>query len=164
MERCWGLPFLHALTKTALWWLNYWKSVFSGSLDLDRQNKNSDFPGQVDGAMKTTLHLTEFDDIIDPVEVYSLLGFKISKDLTKISRIWSLFLALTACASRQFTVGSRAFIKLESLESINKEEREIFENLALSIFTKHNPKDSRAQKAECTNCETLIPDYCQVKI
>lgn len=30
--------------------------------------------GQIDAAMKTALHLTEFDDIVDPVEVYSLLG------------------------------------------------------------------------------------------
>uniref|UniRef100_A0A1I7X3U0 RING-type domain-containing protein n=1 Tax=Heterorhabditis bacteriophora TaxID=37862 RepID=A0A1I7X3U0_HETBA len=32
------------------------------------------FDGNHDGAMKTSLYLTEFEDILDPVEVYSLLG------------------------------------------------------------------------------------------
>ena len=30
--------------------------------------------GRVDAATKTALHLREYDDIIDPVEIYSLLG------------------------------------------------------------------------------------------
>lgn len=32
------------------------------------------FVGNVDGAMKTALHLTDYDDILDPLEIYSLLG------------------------------------------------------------------------------------------
>lgn len=42
--------------------------------DFEFSNRNSQRTGQIDPAMKTALHLTEFDDIIDPVEVYSLLG------------------------------------------------------------------------------------------
>lgn len=30
--------------------------------------------GNVDAAMKTALHLTDYDDIIDPLEIYSILG------------------------------------------------------------------------------------------
>ncbi|KAI0210975.1 WD repeat-containing protein 35 [Lamellibrachia satsuma] len=75
------------------------------------------FEGQVDSATKTALHLREYDDIIDPVEIYSLL-------------------ALVSCNSRAFGICSKAFIKLESLESLTKEQRQNFEELALDIFTK----------------------------
>uniref|UniRef100_A0A914X385 WD repeat-containing protein 35 n=1 Tax=Plectus sambesii TaxID=2011161 RepID=A0A914X385_9BILA len=101
------------------------------------------YQGNVDAAMKTTLHLTDYDDILDPLEIFSLL-------------------ALASCAARQFSVCSRAFIKLESVEGMAQAERDAFQKLALDIFTKNSPKDNRTGKAECTGCETLIPDYCQV--
>ncbi|XP_070533961.1 WD repeat-containing protein 35-like isoform X2 [Ptychodera flava] len=99
--------------------------------------------GYVDASMKTALHLREYEDIIDPVDIYSLLG-------------------LAACANRAFGTCSKAFIKLESLETITTEHRQQYEELALDIFTKHSPKDTRANKAECTSCETMIPDWCAV--
>lgn len=35
---------------------------------------NVRYLGNVDGAMKTALHLTDYDDILDPLEIFSLLG------------------------------------------------------------------------------------------
>ncbi|CAG5134548.1 unnamed protein product, partial [Candidula unifasciata] len=74
------------------------------------------YDGYVDAAMRTALHLRDFDDVIDPVNIYSLL-------------------ALAACANRAFNVCSKAFIKLESLDSLSPEQRHHYEELALEIFT-----------------------------
>uniref|UniRef100_A0A915KVF2 Uncharacterized protein n=1 Tax=Romanomermis culicivorax TaxID=13658 RepID=A0A915KVF2_ROMCU len=102
------------------------------------------FEGNVDAAMKTALHLIEFDDILDPLEIYSIL-------------------ALTSCANRQFSVCSRAFIKLESMENLAEEERAAYEKLALNIFTKYGAKDTKtSNKTECASCESMIPDFSQM--
>ncbi|KAM3595435.1 uncharacterized protein V6R79_023511 [Siganus canaliculatus] len=82
------------------------------------------YEGYMENAMRTALHLREYEDIIPVVEIYSLL-------------------AICATANRAFGTCSQAFIKLESLESLDSEQRQLYEDLALEIFTKHPPKDSR---------------------
>ncbi|XP_078503870.1 WD repeat-containing protein 35 [Lissotriton helveticus] len=82
------------------------------------------YEGYVDAAMRTSLHLRDYEDIIPAVEIYSLLG-------------------LCSCANRAFGTCSKAFIKLESLETLSSEQRQHYEDLALEIFTKHSPKDTR---------------------
>ncbi|XP_012869217.1 PREDICTED: WD repeat-containing protein 35 [Dipodomys ordii] len=82
------------------------------------------YEGYVDTALKTALHLRDYEDIIPAVEIYSLL-------------------ALCACACRAFGTCSKAFIKLESLDSLTAEQKQQYEDLALEIFTKHIPKDNR---------------------
>ncbi|NXO27829.1 WDR35 protein, partial [Cisticola juncidis] len=79
------------------------------------------YKGSVDAALKTALHLRDYDDIIPAVEIYSLL-------------------ALCACANRAFNTCSKAFVKLESLETLNPEQRQQYEDLALEIFTRYSPK------------------------
>ncbi|ELU14641.1 hypothetical protein CAPTEDRAFT_196031, partial [Capitella teleta] len=69
---------------------------------------------------------------------------------------------LAASATRAFGTCSKAFIKLESLESLTTEQKAQYEELALDIFTKYSPKDQRTGKTECTSCETAIPDWCSV--
>ncbi|CAG9538621.1 unnamed protein product [Cercopithifilaria johnstoni] len=101
------------------------------------------YNGDMDKAMITALHLTDYEDLIDPAEIYSLL-------------------ALSSCAARQFAVCSRAFIKLESLETFTADEKEAYKKLAIKIFTKYPPKDTRMNKVECTGCYAQIEDYCQV--
>ncbi|XP_076457078.1 WD repeat-containing protein 35-like isoform X2 [Babylonia areolata] len=96
--------------------------------------------GYVDAAMRTALHLRDYDDIIDPVDSYSLL-------------------ALAACANRAFGTCSKAFIKLESLEMLSTEQQQQFEELALDVFTKNSPKDARTNKVECSSCGSSIPDW-----
>ncbi|XP_030575104.1 WD repeat-containing protein 35 isoform X3 [Archocentrus centrarchus] len=82
------------------------------------------YDGYLENAMRTALHLREYEDMIPPVEIYSLL-------------------AICAAANNAFGTCSQAFIKLESLESLDPEQRQLYEDLALEIFTKHTPKDSR---------------------
>merc|ERR1719428_255248 len=84
--------------------------------------------------------LSDYDDYIDPLDVYSLL-------------------ALCACANKAFAICSKAFIKLESLDTISEEQRKRFEELALEIFTRHSPKDNRAVMVECVTCGSQIPDW-----
>lgn len=67
------------------------------------------------------LHLRDYEDIIPAVEIYSLL-------------------ALCACANRAFDTCSKAFVKLESLETLKPEQRQQYEELALEIFTRYRPK------------------------
>lgn len=98
------------------------------------------YEGFVDAAMKTALNLREYEDVLNPEDVYSLL-------------------ALASCANRAFGTCSKAFIKLESLEELPEELREEYQELAINIFTKHAPKDSRSNRAECASCETMIPDW-----
>lgn len=99
------------------------------------------YDGESDAAMKTALRLREYEDILNTEDIYCLLG-------------------LSSCINRAFATCSRAFIKLEALEKITESKREDYEELALTIFTKYSPKDSKNSKAECVNCETLVPDWC----
>ncbi|XP_066495950.1 WD repeat-containing protein 35 [Tiliqua scincoides] len=87
------------------------------------------YEGYVDTAMKTALHLRDYEDIIPAVEIYSLL-------------------ALCACANRAFGTCSKAFVKLEVLETLSPEQKQQYEDLALQIFTKHYPKDSKKSELD----------------
>ncbi|XP_071854382.1 WD repeat-containing protein 35-like isoform X2 [Apostichopus japonicus] len=101
------------------------------------------YQGYVDASMKTALQLMDYEDILDPMDIYSLLG-------------------LGACANRSFGVCSKAMSKLESSSSVPDDQRDHYESLAMQIFTKHSPKDARNSKAECPNCETNIFDWTTV--
>ena len=56
--------------------------------------------------MKTALRLANYEDILDPKDIYSLV-------------------ALTSFYNQYYAIASRAFIKLESLPSLSPKEREV---------------------------------------
>uniref|UniRef100_A0A3Q3JRB8 WD repeat-containing protein 35 n=1 Tax=Monopterus albus TaxID=43700 RepID=A0A3Q3JRB8_MONAL len=87
------------------------------------------YEGYKENAMRTALHLREYEDIIPAVEIYSLL-------------------AICSAVNCAFGTCSQAFTKLESLESLEPEQRLLYEELALEIFTKHTPKDSRMMELD----------------
>jgi WD repeat-containing protein 35 len=60
---------------------------------------------------------------------------------------------------RAFGTCSKAFIKLESLEGLSEDQKEEYQELAMDIFIKQAPKDSRSNRAECASCESMIPDW-----
>ena len=101
------------------------------------------YEGYVDAAMKTALHLRDYEDVLNIEDIYSLL-------------------ALSSCANRAFGTCSKAFIRLEALEELTDETKEEYQELAMDIFVKYSPKDSRSNRSECTHCETMIPDTCLV--
>eukprot|EP00053_Salpingoeca_punica_P010039 m.90373 g.90373 ORF g.90373 m.90373 type:complete len:1153 (-) comp15261_c1_seq1:288-3746(-) len=88
------------------------------------------YAGQASDALRTAARLTEYDDILDPVQAYSLL-------------------AIAALANKSYGVCSKAFIRLESLTS---KQREAYEALALQIFTRHPPKDPSSESVKCMKC------------
>ena len=95
----------------------------------------------VDDAMKTALRLMDYEDFLDQEDIYSLI-------------------ALTSCANKNLAIASRAFIKLETLESIPEDRRIQYLELSTDLFSKHVPKESRnIPKVECSSCAAVIPDY-----
>uniref|UniRef100_T1L0Y3 Uncharacterized protein n=1 Tax=Tetranychus urticae TaxID=32264 RepID=T1L0Y3_TETUR len=102
------------------------------------------YAGYYDSAMKTSLNLIDYDDFIDPEDIYSLI-------------------AITSITNSNYYIASKAFIKLESLESIPEERRLSYQDLAISIFTVNQPKESKnLTRSECTYCETMIADWSTI--
>ncbi|CAK8696266.1 unnamed protein product [Clavelina lepadiformis] len=82
------------------------------------------YDGYVDSAMCTAENLTDYEEFLDPVKIHSLL-------------------AIAAASNRSFSVCSRSFIKLESIDSVGEEDKKAYQELAMEIFTKHEPRDVR---------------------
>jgi hypothetical protein len=61
---------------------------------------------RVHGSMKTALRLGNYEDILEPKEIYSLI-------------------ALSAFYNQYYGVSSKAFIKLESLPNLTPRERDV---------------------------------------
>ncbi|CAJ0945040.1 unnamed protein product, partial [Mesorhabditis belari] len=101
------------------------------------------YRGNADAAMKTAYYLIDFDDILDSIEVYTLL-------------------ALTSCVTKQFSVASRAFMKLDSLNELTEEEKDSYRKLAIKIFSKYPPTDTVPNMIGCINCDQSIPDYSNI--
>lgn len=101
--------------------------------------------GNMDAAMKTSIKLCEYDDILSPRDIYSLL-------------------ALTAFSNKFFAICSQAFVKvdkalyfdlflllwfiryvditqLETLQDIPADERDAIETLAVKVFVRNVPAD-----------------------
>ncbi|XP_011503648.1 PREDICTED: WD repeat-containing protein 35 [Ceratosolen solmsi marchali] len=86
-------------------------------------------------ALRTTLRLREYEDLIDQEQLYALL-------------------ALTSCACGALSTCSRALIKLEVLKPC-------YEELSLELFGRRSPRDARRpSRIECRRCESLVPDCC----
>lgn len=96
--------------------------------------------GIVHSAVITSLRLRDYEDVLNVEEIYSLM-------------------ALASCADRSFGTCSKAFIKLESLEGVSEQTRQEYEELAINIFSKHEPYDTRNNRIGCFTCESLVLDW-----
>ncbi|TPX61518.1 hypothetical protein PhCBS80983_g01035 [Powellomyces hirtus] len=97
------------------------------------------YAGNVDGAVKTALHLREYEDFIDARVIFTLL-------------------ALVSFYAKRFEACSKAFIKLESLPGAAEAELEKYEKLAMNIFLKFPPHEHNNHHVPCTNCGGIIRD------
>eukprot|EP00753_Platysulcus_tardus_P015766 PLAT5272.2.p1 GENE.PLAT5272.2~~PLAT5272.2.p1 ORF type:complete len:1194 (+),score=710.47 PLAT5272.2:43-3624(+) len=88
------------------------------------------YEGLIDESMNTALRLQEYDDILDAKDIYSLI-------------------ALTAHYNSHFGQCSDAFVKLESLDSLDDKEREAYAQLALTIFMSNPPVDPAKRAVDC---------------
>lgn len=96
--------------------------------------------GLIHSAVFTSLQLRDYEDVLDVEDVYCLL-------------------ALASCADRSFGTCSKAFIKLESLETIPEQRRIEYEELAVNIFSQHEPTDMRTDRTDCYVCDAMIPTW-----
>lgn len=94
------------------------------------------YEGYVDAAMRTAQVLSDYEDTLDPVKIYSLL-------------------ALASAVNHAFSVCSWALMRLESLETLTEEQRKPYQNLAMLIFSRHLPKDERSRH---------MPDFSKDKV
>nr|XP_032529999.1 WD repeat-containing protein 35 [Danaus plexippus plexippus] len=62
-------------------------------------------------------------------------------------------IAAIALQARAFDLCSKALIKLEALDP------EVFETIAIEIFSRCKPKDAKSNKIECPHCQMNIPDW-----
>lgn len=105
-----------------------------------------------DGALRSALALTEYEDILPVQTIYNLIGTFCFLFVSVISHkvidfpcgmqkmnivITALFfssLALCATSCGAFNTASKAFLKLEDDSSINDEDRKEYQKLAFQIF------------------------------
>lgn len=96
--------------------------------------------GLIHSAVNTALHLRDYEDVLNVEDIYCLL-------------------ALTSCADRSFGTCSKAFIRLESLDTIAEQRRIEYEELAVNIFSQHEPEDLRSDRIDCYVCEAMVPSW-----
>jgi WD repeat-containing protein 35 len=96
--------------------------------------------GLMHSAVLSAIRLRDFEDVLNVEKIYALI-------------------ALAACADRSFGTCSKAFIKLEALESIGEHRRQEYEELAVNILSKYDPKDTKMDQTPCFACETLVADW-----
>ena len=99
------------------------------------------YEGDYQSALKTSLRLAEYENILETKDIYSLI-------------------ALSALFSGYFKECSKAFVKLENLAGQSEEERTLYEDLAVSIFLKHPPRDPKPSMVKCPgkNCTNSVSD------
>jgi WD repeat-containing protein 35 len=86
------------------------------------------YDGQFEYARRTSLILQDYEDLLDSVDIYS-------------------FIAIACYYSRHYGRCSKAFMKLESIPGMAKENRESYSDLATSIFVKHPPTDPASSRS-----------------
>ena len=78
-----------------------------------------------------SLLLSEFEELFDLRDIYAIQ-------------------ALASFYSGHYGRCSKAFLKLESLPSIPSESQAAFQEVAVSIFTKHPPADPKERKSKAS--------------
>lgn len=85
--------------------------------------------------MKTAMRLIEYEKELSTREVYSIV--------------------VIACLFNEcWRDCSKAFVKLERLDSLTPKEREHYEHLAFQLFGRHPPTNRQKQEFKCpkSNC------------
>ena len=91
-------------------------------------------------AMRTAVRLKDYETVLPPAEIYSLLC---------LSSFYAKFYGQT----------SKALIKLQAMEKLPQVKRDKFDELALAIFTKQSPHDPAARKGSCHACGEKVDEW-----
>eukprot|EP01138_Halocafeteria_seosinensis_P016315 gb/GECG01016645.1/.p1 GENE.gb/GECG01016645.1/~~gb/GECG01016645.1/.p1 ORF type:complete len:1236 (+),score=172.06 gb/GECG01016645.1/:1-3708(+) len=109
------------------------------------------YAGEIEAAMTSSLRLVDYEDLLDPRDIYSLI-------------------ALTTYYNGFFGQCSKAFIKLETLtadESSSlaalpeqgKKLREAYTDVSMNIFSSDSPNDPGSRSYPCTHCRSPIKGW-----
>jgi WD repeat-containing protein 35 len=96
--------------------------------------------GLMHSSVLSSIRLRDYEDVLDVEKIYALI-------------------ALASCADRSFGTCSKAFIKLEGLDTIQEHKRQEYEELAVNIFSRYDPKDSKMDQTPCFACESFVADW-----
>jgi WD repeat-containing protein 35 len=96
--------------------------------------------GLMHSAVLSSIRLRDYEDVLNAEKIYTLI-------------------ALASCADRSFGTCSKAFIKLEALETIPEHRRQEYEELAVIIFSRYEPRDTKIDQTACFACETMVADW-----
>ncbi|XP_069691780.1 WD repeat-containing protein 35 isoform X3 [Periplaneta americana] len=115
--------------------------------------------GQVKSAVDTCVSLNQWDQAVELAKMYKLpeIGNLLAKYATHL-----LAKDKTLEAVELYRKANHFLEAARLLYQIPENKRREYETLAMDIFTKYTPKDARGNRSECTNCETMIPDWCSV--
>lgn len=103
------------------------------------------YNGDIHLALWTSLTLRNYEDLLNTEQIYSII-------------------ALAAIANGLFNIASRAFMRLETIDS-----KKNYHQLALIIFSKYAPKDSTPLLIQCYSCLDDFPAWslkcpkCRIK-
>ncbi|KAL9655556.1 hypothetical protein ABK040_002223 [Willaertia magna] len=118
---------------------NPWKGAEAYHFFLLAQRQLTEF--KLLDCLNTCLRLmNSYEEYIVPKELYSLL-------------------ALIGFYSKDFKVCSKAFIKLETMESLSEKERENYEQLAVEIFKDGPVNGIELEQKLCPTCGHEVYDY-----
>jgi len=69
-------------------------------------------------------------------------------------------IALSSFLNKSYKETSKALSKLENLNTLTKEEKEKYKELAISVFTKIDPQNVKENKVNCPgkNCNNQISE------
>eukprot|EP00899_Mesostigma_viride_P008010 jgi/Mesvir1/1720/Mv21173-RA.1 len=98
------------------------------------------YNNQIDAAMKTSLRLREYEDLLEPVDLFS-------------------FLALTCFYNKYYRQCSNAINKLEMLDGVDTTQRDAYCELGVAIFSRYPPNDPNARRLMCPECQTNVNDW-----
>eukprot|EP01035_Chromulina_nebulosa_P019079 gene19079-24905_t len=93
-----------------------------------------------DASMKTCIKLCEYDDVLEPKDIYKLL-------------------CLSSLKNKFYGTCSKAFIKLETLSTLSETEREEIQSLVVKIFVKNSPVDPVVLPDVYTKCIDIGKPY-----
>ena len=100
------------------------------------------YRGQYEAAARTATRLGEYDDLVPAHRAEALS-------------------ALASYVAGHYNKCSRAFVKLESMESISPEQADEYRRVALSIFLQHPPRDpveAAGSEMACPRCRAAVKD------
>ena len=99
------------------------------------------YEGDYFSALRTSLRLAEYENLLETKDIYSLI-------------------ALSAFYAGHYKECSKAFVKLENLPGQSDDERALYEDLEVAIFTKNAPRDQKPTMVKCPgkNCSNTVSD------